>query len=85
MPEVKEKKFDVPEELVEMITRSVAYSNTVKTLARIPFTLRKIKALAYEAQKLENDFWRELTAIYPEVGEGTWTYDFPTKTASKGD
>ncbi len=85
MTEVKEKRFDVPEELVEMITRSVAYSNTIKILARIPFTLRKIKELAYESQKLEHDFWRELKAIYPEIGEGTWTYNFPTKTVFKGD
>lgn len=84
MGDSNEIRLDVPEDLVEMITRSVAYSRSIKILARIPFTLRKIKELAYESQKLEHDFWRELKAIYPEVGEGTWTYNFPTKTVFKG-
>jgi len=62
------KRYPIPEELEEMIIKSEAFFRLRDCYVKLPFFgYKRAKQLAFEATKLQYEYWKKVRELYPEL------------------
>lgn len=61
------KKYEVPQELVNISLESNAANLLAQWYVKMPFGYKKAKKSAENYQKLNNEFWQKVYTLYPDL------------------
>ena len=77
------REYPVPEEMVDLMEEF--WSAMECRDKAIQSTFRAKRAIYYGkvAQKAKRKFWSHARELYPDVKEGSWSYDFEEKRVFK--
>lgn len=61
------KKYDIPEELMELQYQRQAAEKLRDLYVKLPFGFKKAKKCALDAVRAQSEFWHRVPQLYPEL------------------
>ena len=71
---MEEKKYPIPEEVIDLWDKKVAAENMRDIMVKLPFGFKKARRCALDAQTFRRKFWHKVRCMYPELDDNSLAF-----------